>query len=244
MLLHALLHKNYMTITQQLHVCNTYVIKFHFTWTLHGNYMSYYTQITQELHLCNIYVITWHYMNITWNITWILRPFKKFIIKISNACNGHVITWTQYVLPCNYILRIYYIEFTRVFLTHYIRIMSILHAACNINVNEYVMTFPPISESRGERHYMQLQELYITISWPLHSACIWYVKNYVILCNILQVSITSHITWKNTLHWNYIYITSITHITYINQIFIVLLLKNHYIIITWILHIRYMYYIG
>ena len=58
MLLHALLHNNYMMITQQLHVCNAYVIKFHFTWTLHGNYMSYYTQITQELHLCNIYVIT------------------------------------------------------------------------------------------------------------------------------------------------------------------------------------------
>ena len=58
MLLHALLQNNYMMITQQLHVCNAYVIKFHFTWTLHGNYMSYYTQITQELHLCNIYVIT------------------------------------------------------------------------------------------------------------------------------------------------------------------------------------------
>ena len=44
MLLHALLHNNYMMITQQLHVCNAYVIKFHFTWTLHGNYMYYYTQ--------------------------------------------------------------------------------------------------------------------------------------------------------------------------------------------------------
>ena len=87
-------------------------------------------------------------------------------------------------------LQVYYIEFTRVFLTHYISFMSILHAECNIHVNQHVMTFPPISESRGERHYMRLPELYITFPWSLHSACIWYVKIYVNLCNILQVSIT------------------------------------------------------
>jgi len=31
MLLHAVLHNYYMKITQQLHVCNAYVIKFHIT---------------------------------------------------------------------------------------------------------------------------------------------------------------------------------------------------------------------
>ena len=89
--------------------------------------------------------------------------------------------------------------------------MSILHAACNINVNEYVMTFPPISESRGERHYMQLQELYITISWPLHSACIWYVKNYVILCKCPL----HHILHEKT---HYIEITFILHVLHILHI--------------------------
>ena len=153
MLLHAVLHNYYIQITQQLHVCNAYVIKFHITQKLHRNYILYYTHITYVLHLCNIYVITY-------KLHEILHEYYGHLIDfIIKNLNFHVITLNYMNCACNYMLHTYYTKFTRVFHTCYIILTSKLHADCNIHVIQHVMTFPPISESRGERHYMLLQEI-------------------------------------------------------------------------------------
>ena len=112
---------------------------------------------------------------------------------------------------CNYMLQTDYIKFTRIFHTGYIIYIYRLHAACRTNVIQHVIAYPPISESRGVRHYMRLPELYITFPWSLHSACIWYVKNSVILCKCPL----HHILHEKT---HYIEITFILHLLHILHI--------------------------
>ena len=78
------------------------------------------------------------------------------------------------------------------------------------------MTYPPVSESGGIRHYMLNYELYMRFTCILHPGCNFHVIKIVIsaeiCCNWMQLYVMVHymhhymkkcITWK--LHEVYVY---------------------------------------
>ena len=129
----------------------SYYMHHDITWNLHTILHSYYIQITYKLHLCNIYVITWNYMKLHEILHKCYGNLIEFIIKVLNwgECSCNYMNWS-----CNYMLQTHHMKFTRIFHTGYIIHASILHALCRINVIQHVMTYAPLSESRGVRHYM------------------------------------------------------------------------------------------